>query len=137
MNLNVRRQDLVVKLLSFCFDCLKDVLSLLAAQHENDALDGIVIFLEAEFAQAWCVPDCYISYITHSDGHALVGAHHNVSDVVRVPDQTDTANVVELSALRIKAASSIRVVGRQSSRDLWNGQVVPIDARRVEQYLVL
>src|ERR1700690_3509476 len=113
MDLDVRRQDLVVKFLRLCFDSLEDVLGLLAAQHENDALDGIVIFLEAEFAQARCVPDSYVSYITHSDGHALVGAHHNVSNVICIPDQPYPAYVVELTALRIKAASSIRVIGCQ------------------------
>jgi len=72
MNLDVRRQDLVVQFFRLCLDSLEDVLGLLPAKHENDALDGIVILLEPEFAQAWRMPDGYVSYITHSDGHAFV-----------------------------------------------------------------
>src|SRR5580704_7131112 len=137
MNLDVRRQDLVVQFFRLCLDSLEDVLGLLPAKHENDALDGIVILLEPEFAQAWRMPDGYVSYITHSDGHAFVGTNYDVSNVICVPDQPDAANVVELSSLRIKSAAGIRVVGRQSCGDLWNGQVIPVDARGVEQHLIL
>src|SRR5271157_1937448 len=110
MNFDIGRQDLAVQFLRLCFNSLQNVLRLLPAQHENDALDDIVIFLEAEFAQAWRVPDGDISYITYSNGHALIGANHDVSYVICVPYQPDAANVVELSALRIEASASIRIV---------------------------
>src|SRR5579872_3685507 len=50
MNLDVRRQNLPVQFLSFCFHALENVLCLLPPQHENHALDGVVVFLETEFA---------------------------------------------------------------------------------------
>ena len=34
----------------FCFDALQHVLRLLAAPHHDDALDGVIGFVEAEFA---------------------------------------------------------------------------------------
>ena len=108
MNLDVGRQDLAVQFLGFCFNSFQDVLRLLPTQHENDAFDRIVIFLEAEFAQARRVPDGDISDIAHPDGHALVGADHDVANVIGVAHQPDAANVVELSALRIESAASIR-----------------------------
>src|SRR5580692_12282390 len=137
MNLDVGGKDLAVQFLGLCFDSLQDILRLLAAQHENDALDGIVIFLEAEFAETWRVPDGYISYVAHADGHAFVGANHNVSNVIGVAYQPDAANVVELSTLRIEPAAGIRVVGSQCGSDLRNRQMVTVDAGRVEQHLIL
>ncbi len=51
--------------------------------------------------------------------------------------QADAADVVELSALRIEAAAGIGVVGGESSGDLRNGEVIAVDARRIEQHLIL
>src|SRR5277367_1382737 len=137
MNLDVRRQDLAVQFLRFGLNSLEHVLRLFPTQHEDDALNGIVIFLKAKFPQTRSVPDGHISNIAYPDGHALVGADDDVSDVFCVAHQADAANVIELSALRIEAATSIRVVGCQSSIDLWDGQVIAVDARGVEQYLIL
>src|SRR5580704_4193500 len=137
MNLDVRRQDLAVQFLGFCLNSFENVLRLLPTQHENDALNGVIVLLKAKFAQARRVPDGHISHITYSDRYAFVGADDDVPNVLCVPHQSDAANVVELSALRIEAATGIRVVGRQSGSDLWNGQVISVDARGVEQYLIL
>src|SRR4029077_3247996 len=120
MDLDVGGQGVAVQFLGFCFNVFQDVLRLFPAQHENDALNGIVILLEPEFSQPRRVPDGYVSYIPHPDGHALVGAHDDVSNVIGVAHQPDTANVVELSTLGIKAAAGIRVVGGQSGSDLRN-----------------
>src|SRR5271170_902626 len=137
MNLNVRGQDLVVQLLCLRFDSFEDGLSLLPAQHEDDALNRIVVFLEAELAQARCMPDRYISYFTHSDRHAFVRANYDVANVIGVSYQPYPANVVELSALRVEPAAGIRIVGSQGGRDLLNCQVVPVEASRVKQHLIL
>ncbi len=127
----------LVQFLGLGFHPFQDVLRLLAAQHEDDAFDGIVIFLEAEFAETRGVPDGDISDVAHSDGYALVGADHDVANVVGVAYQADAANVVELSALRIESAAGIGVIGGQSRGDLRNGQVITVDARRIEQHLIL
>src|ERR1039458_5171052 len=129
MDLDVRRQDLAVQFLRFCLNSFQNGLRLLPTQHQNDALDCIVVFLEAEFTQAWCVPDHYISYIAHSDRHPLVGANHDVSNVIRVAYQSDAAHVVELSALRIESAAGIRVIGGESRHYLRNGQVISVDRK--------
>ena len=127
----------MVQFFGLGFDCLENVLRLLSAQHEDDAFDGVVIFLEAELAEAGRVADGDVADIADADGHALVGADYDVSDVVGVSYQADAANVVELSALRIEAAAGIGVVGRESGGDLRNGQVIAVDARRIEQHLIL
>src|SRR5579872_464231 len=137
MNLDVRRQDLAVQFFSFCLDSFQDVLRLLTTQHENHALYRVVIFLEPEFAEPRRVPDRHLADIPHSYRHALVCADHDVANVVGVAYQTNSANVIELAALRIKAATGIRVVGGQGGGDLRNRKVISVDARRIEQDLVL
>src|ERR1700690_61968 len=112
MYLDVRRQNLPVQFLRFCLNSFENVLRLLPAQHQNHALNSVVILLETKLAQPWRVPDRHISNIPHSDGYAFVGANYGVANVLRVPYQPDAANVVELSTLRIKSAARIRVVGR-------------------------
>ena len=101
------------------------------------ALDGVVILLEAELAEAGSVSDDYLAYVAHTDGDAFIGADDYVSDVLCVLYQADAANVVELSALRVEAAAGVRVVGRQSGGDSRDGQVIAVDACRVEQHLIL
>ena len=98
MNLNVRGRS-AVQLVRLCLNAFEDVLCLLTAQHENDALNRIVIFLEAKFAEARSVTDGHLADITHSDGHALVGADYDVANVICVPYQSYPANVVKLSTL--------------------------------------
>src|SRR5450432_1795388 len=137
MNLYVSRQYVVVQFLGFCLNRFQYVLCLLSAEHENHALDRVVHFLVTELAEAWGMPDGYISHIAYADGHALVGAYHDVADVFGIPHQPDAANVIELSALRIEATASICVVGCQSGVDLRNREVIPVDSRGVKQYLVL
>ena len=127
----------MVQFLGFCFHSFKDILGLLSAQHENDAFHGVVILLKTEFTQARSVSDGHVSHVPDSDGHAFVGADHDVSNVLGVSYQPDAANVIELPTLRIEAAPGIRIVSRQRCCHLRDGQVIPIDARRVEQHLIL
>ena len=56
-----------------------------------------------------------ISNVTHSDGHTLVRADHNVSDVIGIAHQTDAANVIKLSTLRVEAAAGIGIVGGKAA----------------------
>ena len=46
MNLYVGRQDLPVQFFGLCLDSFQDGLRLLAAAHEDHALDRVIIFLE-------------------------------------------------------------------------------------------
>ena len=52
MDLDVWRQDVAVEFLGLGFHALQNVLRLLAAQHEDDAFDRVIILLEAELAQS-------------------------------------------------------------------------------------
>ena len=50
MNLDVGRQNLAIQFLCLGLHSFEYVLRLLAAQHEDDAFDCVVIFLKAEFS---------------------------------------------------------------------------------------
>ena len=62
--------------------------------------------------------DDHVAYIAHPDGYALVAADHDVRDVVGVPDQADSADVIELASLGIEAASGVGIIRGQGSADL-------------------
>src|ERR1700722_303559 len=98
---------MAVQFFGLGFNALQDVLRLLTAQHENDAFDRVVILLKAELAEARRMADGYISYVTHPDGHAFVGTDYDVANVICVAYQADAANVVKLSALRVKSATGV------------------------------
>ena len=67
----------------------------------------------------------------------LLVADHDVADVLRVFDQSQAANVVELAALRIEAAAGVGVVGAQLLEDLRNRDAVGEQPVGIEQHLIL
>ena len=113
-DLDVWRQDAAIQFFGLGLDSLQDILRLPAAEHENDALDRIVILLKAELTQAGRMADGDVANVAHPDGNAFVAADDDVADVVGIAHQPDAAHVVELSALRIESAAGIRVIGGKS-----------------------
>src|ERR1700747_741744 len=83
------------------------------------------------------MPNRYLAHISHADRHAFVGPHNNVADVLRVAHESNAAHIVELSTLRIEAATRVRVICGQSGGYLRDCQVIPIDAGGIEKHLVL
>ncbi len=57
VDLDVLGQDVLVELLGLCLDAFQHILRLLAAPHQDDAFDRIIVLLEAELAQARGVAD--------------------------------------------------------------------------------
>ena len=110
---DVRRQDAVVQLFGFCFDALEHVLRLLAGEHQDDAFDGVIRLVEAEFAEARRAADGDVADIAHTHRHAVLRADNYVADVGFVAKQADSANVIKLAALRIEAAAGVRVIDRK------------------------
>ncbi len=107
---------MTIQFVGFGLDVFQNVLRLLSAQHQDDAFDGVIIFLKAEFAQARRVPDGDFANVAHPNGHAFIGADDDVSNVIGIAHQSDAANVIELSALRIETAAGIGVVGGERRR---------------------
>ena len=89
----------MVQLFRLCFHSFEHILRLFPAQHEDDAFDSIIVFLESEFTEPGRMTNGYISDVLHANGYAFVGAHHDVSNVVGVAYQPNPTNVVELSSL--------------------------------------
>ncbi len=71
-HLDVGRQHVFVELLGLGFDAFEHILRLLAAAHHDDALDGVVGFIEAELAEARGVADDHIADVVDAHGHAIL-----------------------------------------------------------------
>ena len=96
-----------------------------------------IILLIAELAEARRVADLDRADVLHADGHAIIGADNNVTDVFGVAHQAEAAHVIELAALRVESAAGVGVVGGERVDDLRNGEVIAVKARGIEQHLIL
>ena len=99
MNLDVRRQNVSIQLVGLRFHGFEHVLSLLAAEHQDHALDGVIVVLITEFAQPWSVADGHLADVLDANRHAVIAADDNIANVVGVTHQADAAHIVELPAL--------------------------------------
>ena len=109
-DLDVLREHVIVQLLGHLLDLLQHHLGLLAHAHQDDAFDRIVLVHESELAQPRRVPDLDFADVADVSRDAVVGRDHNVRDVFRRLHQSQTANVIELPALRIESAAGVGVV---------------------------
>ena len=121
----------------FFLHALEHVLRLLAAEHEDHAFDRIVIFLEAELSKARRVSDGHFADVANAHGNAVVVTDDDVSDVLGLGHQAQSAHIEKLRALRIKSAARVRVICRQSGNHLGHGDVIVVDLRGIEQHLIL
>src|SRR5271170_5723796 len=136
-NFYVGRQDVLVQLFRFRLDSFQYILGLLAAQHHDDAFDGVVILVESELTQARRVADGDFTHIAHAHRHAILRADDHAADVLHVLDQTQAAHVIKLAALRIKSAAGVGVVHGKLLEHLRDGDVIAVEPRGIEQHLVL
>src|SRR5581483_6344452 len=125
-NLDIRRQDLLVELVGLLLNALKHVLGLLAAAHHDNAFNRIVRLVETEFTETRRIPDRHLSDIAYASRHAILRAHYYVADIARVANQSQTAHVIELAALRIEATARVRIVDGELLHHHGYGNVVRI-----------
>ena len=116
---------------------LQHGLRLLAAPHEDDAFDRVVVLLKPNSPSRGSMADLHLADIADADRHAFVGADDDVLDVLGIADQADAAHVIELAALRVETAAGVGIVVRQRLHHLRHGQVVAVKPRGIEQHLVL
>ena len=112
MDFDVLGQDLVVEFLGLRFDSPQDVLSLLAGAQQDHAFHGIVLGSEPELAETRRDADLHPAHVLDQDRHAIVHREHHVADILQRGDAAQAAHIVELPALRIKAAAGVVVVCR-------------------------
>src|SRR5580692_1707286 len=141
---DVGGQKIAIDFDCFLLDTLENILRLLAAAHEDDAFDSVVVILfigfvlEAENAQARGNADNDAADVFDADGHAVAAAaDHDFADVFRGFDEPEAADVIKLAALRVKAAAGIGVVGREGVQNLNDGQVIVVELNGVEQDVIL
>ena len=82
---DVARKHGLVDLFGFLLDAFEDVLGLLAAAHEDDAFDGVVVILcfvlKAEDAEARSVADFDVADVFDANGRAIVAGDDDFADV--------------------------------------------------------
>src|SRR5208337_1500463 len=81
--------------------------------------------------------DHHLANVFYSDGYAIIATDDNVPNIAGVAHQSNPAHIVKLPALGVESTARIGIIRGQRRHDLRNRQVVSIDPRRVEQYLVL
>src|SRR5690242_16230171 len=136
-NLHVLGENLLVELPGLFLHAFEHGLRLLAAAHEDDAFDRIIVALEAELAQAGRVADHDLADVLDANGRTFVTAHHDVADIRGIAHQAQAAHVVELAALGINAAAGVAVVGSQRIHHLGHGEVVGVNLCRIQEHLIL
>ena len=86
-------QDVVVvDTIDFGLDALQRRQAFLAAPHQDDALNDVVVVVLADDAQARQVAHLHRGDIAHQHRFAIVGRDHRVADVVHRMDQPDPAH---------------------------------------------
>jgi len=131
-DLDVLRQDLRVQLVSLGFNPLQDVLSLFAGPEQDDALDGIVLFLIAELAETRGDTDDYAADVLYQHRSTVMHGYHYVADVLQSVYAPEPAHIKELAALRIETAAGIVVIGRQRALHLLHRQPDGCDFRWIQ-----
>ena len=114
---------------------------LLAAAHEDDAFDGVVVVfpfvLKAENTEARSIADDHAADVFHANGDAVAAADDDFANVFRRFNEAEAADVVKLAALRIEAAAGVGIVGGESVENLHDGKVVVVELHGVEQDVIL
>src|ERR1700676_980182 len=138
---HVRGKNVAIEVCGFLLNGLQNRLRLFAAAHEDDAFDGVIVFLGAglktENAEAGRVADFDVADVLDADGNAIVAADDDFADVFGGFEKAEAADVIKLAALRIEAAAGVGIVGGESGEHLHNGKVIAVEARGVEQDLIL
>ena len=137
MDFDVGRQNASIQLLGLGLHSLQDVLCLLAAKHEDHALNRVVILLITELAESRRMADHDVANVLDANRNAVAGADDDVANIAGVTHQSNAAHVIKLPTLGVKSTSRIGIIGAQCVHDCRNGQVVAINSRGIEQHLVL
>src|SRR5487761_194721 len=137
VDFDVLWQDVLIEVVCFGLDSFQDVLGLLAGAHQDDAFDGVVVVHEAKFAEARRVAHDDLADVLDAHRHAILAADHGVADVLNVAHEAKPADVIKLSALRIKPSSGVGIVVGKLLDDHGHGEVIAVELRGIEQHLIL
>ena len=125
----------------FFSTAFEDVLRLLAPAHQDDAFDRVVVLLllglETENTEARRVADDHAADVLDADGDAIQAGDNDFADVFRVFYEAEAPHVVELPALRVKAAARIGIVGVERRNNLNDRQVIVVKLHGIEQDVIL
>ena len=127
----------MIEILRDLLHFVQNNLRLLADPHKDHAFHRVVLVHDAKLPEAWGVPDFHFGQVMYVSGNSVVRSQHDVADVLEVTDQTQSANVVKLAALEVKATSGVGVVVGQLLKDLRYGHAVRKQFVRIQKHLIL
>src|SRR5271156_5610637 len=133
----IGRKNMFVQFFGLFFHTFQNVLRLLAAEHQDDAFDNIVILVKSELAEARSVADQEVAHIANVHRHAILRTDNYAAYVRFVSDQTESANVVKLLSLRIKSAPGVRIIETELLNHGGNRDVISVESCGIEQDLIL
>src|SRR5258708_7447248 len=138
---NVARKQIFVDFLGLSLHTFENDVGLLAAAHEYDAFDGIVIvfglILKTENAEARGVADFHVADVADADRRAVIARDPDFADIVGGFYQPQTPHIIKLAALRIKTAAGIGVVVLQRGDHLHDRNVIAVHAAGIEKNVIL
>src|SRR5487761_726817 len=137
MDFYVLWQDMLIEVVCFGLDSFQDVLCLFAGAHQDDAFDGVVVVHKAKFAEARRVTHDDLADVLDAHRNAVLATDHCVADVLDVAHEAESANVIKLSALRIKPSSGVGIVVGKLLDDNGHGEVIAVEFCGIEQHLIL
>src|SRR5689334_16867566 len=135
-NVNPGRKAAGIDIVHRLMDALQHLGGIFAAAHQHDALYAGCI-ADPEDTGRLGRADLHLAHVADEHRHTLVLRHDDVFDIVRALDQADAADHHRLLAIVQHGAARVLIVRAHGLRDLSDGEVVFIDRREIEFYLVL
>ena len=124
-------------LLQAAFEVPGDFMTVLARQHETQAKNHLAPAVCRDGPSSNLVSDLHVGHVLHPNGHALLGRHHDVPDLLDVGGPADAVDQEHLAVLANVAAADVAVVSLDGLHDLVEGQAVLDEPGRVDPHLIL
>ena len=136
-DLDVGRQHTPVQDFRQFLHFFENDLRLFANTHQNHAFDGIVLVHVPELAEPRGSARRDRADVLDENRNAVVACDDDVPDVIERFHQAQTADVVELSALREEPAAGVGVVARKLVHDLRHTHRSGGEPVRIDLHLIL
>ena len=128
---------MLIEFLGHGFHAPQNHLRLFADAHQNDAFHRLILLPVSELAEPRRVADFHLGDIFHVNRNPILLLQNDVADIRLIAHQAQSADIVKLPALGIKAATRIGIVVTKLLRNLRDCHPVREQLVRIEQHLIL
>ena len=135
-DLHVFRQVVVLYLLYLRFEICDNFLRVLSLMHDDDAFHHIVLTVTAYLTETRLATLMHRSEVAYEDRCAMDVLHHDISDLPRVVDETDTAHDISLWATLDDIASDIHITVGDGVEEFETRHAVGSELVRVDLHFI-